>query len=63
MILLYKIFCGVILFKYKYFITVRTSGVYRVSYALCGICQGPVSVCLSVRLSQVAVVLKRLNVG
>ena len=36
---------------------------YRASYALRGICHGHVSVCLSVCLSQVGVLLKWLNIG
>ena len=41
---------------------VHINGFYRTSYALRGICHGPVSVCLCMFLSQVGVLIKRLNV-
>jgi len=36
---------------------------YRAVLSMRGTSHGPVSVCLSVRLSQVGVLLKRLNIG
>jgi len=38
-------------------------GFYRAMLCICGTSHGSVSVCLSVRPSQVGVLLKRLNVG